>query len=263
MIPSFLSGTLSLTQAIALFFAAMLAAGINAVAGGGTFIAFPALLSTGISSLVANATCTVAVWPGSIASTAGYLKNLARYKHHLPYLGVLGLIGGWLGAELLLHTPEHRFDAILPYLMLTATLLFSFGKRITGWTSRYFDAHQSGETLRKILACVLMLLIAIYGGFFGAGIGILMLAMMQCMGMHDIHEMNALKTTLGITINGTAFITFISSGIVAWPQASVMIVGALIGGYGAARIALKLPQTIIRGFVMCFATALTLYFFIK
>lgn len=255
--------SLSPMQAVLLFFTAMLAAGINAVAGGGTFFTFPVLLSTHISALAANATSTVAVWPGSVASTLGYVENLKQHKRHLPLLGSLGLLGGWLGAKLLLITPEHRFDLILPYLMLTATLLFTFGKRITGWTSRYFDAHQSGESLRKALSCVLMFLIAIYGGFFGAGIGILMLAMMQCMGMHDIHEMNALKTSLGITINGTAFVTFICSDIVAWPQASIMIVGALIGGYGAARIALKVPQNIIRGFVICFATTITLYFFIK
>lgn len=259
----FAPSTLSLSQGILLFFAAMLAAAINAVAGGGTFFAFPALISTGLSSLVANATCTVAVWPGSVASTLGYVENIRKHAKHLPVLGSLGLLGGWVGAKLLLMTPEARFDALLPYLMLSATLLFTFGKVVTGWTSRYFDAHRSGVQLRRGLACVLMFLIAVYGGFFGAGIGILMLAMMQCMGLEDIHEMNALKTSLGITINGTAFVTFILSGIVSWPHAGVMIVGALVGGYGAARIALKVPQRYIRGGVIAFASCITLVFFLK
>lgn len=252
-----------LLDCILLFLAAIIASALNAVAGGGTFFVFPALMTTGISALVANATSTVAVWPGVIASSWGYRKEISSHRKYLPYLSIIGLIGGWTGAKLLLLTPEIRFEKMVPWLLLTATLLFTFGKPLTRITSQFFDAHHAGDKLRYTLAICLMLIISIYGGFFGAGIGILMLAMLQCMGMQNIHEMNALKTLLGITIHGTAVFTFLFSDVIAWPQASIMCVGALIGGYSMAKIALKIPQHIIRRFVICVASSTTFYYFIK
>lgn len=251
------------SDAVLLFFAAMLASGLNAVAGGGTFFVFPALMSTGVSALVANATSTVAVWPGVMASSWGYRKEIAVHKRYLPYLSILGLIGGWIGAKLLLLTPEVKFEAMVPWLLLTATLLFTFGKRLTKFTNTYFNEHRVKPKIRYSIASIFMLLIAVYGGFFGAGIGILMLAMLQCMGMQNIHQMNALKTLLGITIHGTAVFTFLFSDVIAWPQACIMCVGALIGGYGMSRLALKIPQRFIRGFVICVASVTTYYYFTK
>lgn len=252
-----------LLDSLLLFCAAIIASALNAVAGGGTFFVFPALMATGVSPLMANATSTVAVWPGVIASSWGYRKEISAHRKYLPYLSLAGLIGGWTGAKLLLVTPEVRFEQMVPWLLLTATVLFSFGKPLTRYTNRFFEEHHAGESLRQHLSVFFMFIISIYGGFFGAGIGILMLAMLQCLGMHDIHQMNGLKTLLGITIHGITVFTFLFTDIIAWPQAIIMACGALIGGYGMARIALKIPQHIVRGFVICVATATTAYFFFK
>jgi uncharacterized protein len=259
----FLAQLPPVSDGILLFFTAMLASAVNAVAGGGTFLVFPALTATGLSALAANVTSTIAVWPGVVASAWGYRNEISTHRKYLPYLSMIGLIGGWCGARMLLLTPEVRFEKMVPWLMLMATLLFSFGKHITRYTSAFFDRHRSGEHMRHYLAAILMFLIAIYGGFFGAGIGILMLAMLQCLGMQHIHQMNGLKTLLGVAINGVTAVTFLFSDYIAWPKACIMIVGALIGGYGMARIAIKIPQHIIRGFVICVACSTTIYYFIK
>jgi uncharacterized membrane protein YfcA len=252
-----------LADSILLFFSAMLASALNAVAGGGTFFVFPALMSTGVSALVANATSTVAVWPGVMASAFGYRKEVTEHKKYLPFLCTLSLIGGWIGAKLLLQTPEISFSAMVPWLLLTATLLFTFGKRLTNAIQALNNATPISKKTRYTFVGIAMLVISIYGGFFGAGIGILMLAMLQCMGLKNIHQMNALKTILSTTIQGTAVFTFLPSGIIVWPQAIIMCVGALIGGYGMAKLALRIPQSAIRKFVICVASSTTIYYFLK
>jgi uncharacterized membrane protein YfcA len=250
-------------HAILLFVAALVAGALNSVAGGGSFLSFPALMFAGIAPKTANATNTVALWPGSVASVWAYRKELTARRTELISLGVVSVIGGYLGAKLLLKTPERTFVQILPFLLMAATLLFAFGGRISR-VVRERMGHQGHETTASLVGVtILQLAIATYGGYFGGGIGILMLAALAVMGMEEIHSMNALKTILASLINGVAVVTFISAGAVVWPEASLMIVGAILGGYGGAHYSQKLPPALVRRFVIVVGISMTGYFFVK
>jgi uncharacterized membrane protein YfcA len=252
---------LALHTILFLFAAGALGGALNAVAGGGSFIAFPALLFTGVAPIAANATNTVALWVGVTASTGAYRKHLDISRRVMIPLAVSSVIGGLAGAFLLLHTPAQTFLRVLPWLMLGATLLFTFGNRVTRGAAGSIDHDASTSALAA--ATVFELVVAVYGGYFGGGVGIVNLAMLAVLGMTDIHAMNALKVVLGGIINGIAVITFILAGAVVWRQASVMIVGAVCGGYFAAHYAQKLPGAWIRTFVIVVGTGMTAYFFWK
>ncbi len=251
-------------QGLLLFGAAILGGTLNAVAGGGSFFTFPALIFTGVGSITANATSTVALWPGSVASMGAYRRDLVDQQRGLLAL-LLGtsLIGGVLGAILLLRTPESTFVSLIPYLLLGATLLFAL--------SPYITARLRMRTLEKttristatliVIACV-QFVIAIYGGYFGGGIGIMMLAALAFMGMDNINKMNAVKAVLTSAINGAGVVTFVIAGRVLWLQALVMIVGAIIGGYGGAYYARKIEPRWVRLFVIVTGVVLTIYFFV-
>lgn len=246
---------------IFLFFAGVLGGALNAVAGGGSFIAFPALLFSGVAPIAANATNTVALWMGVNASTGAYRKHLDISRRVMIPLAITSVIGGIGGAYLLLHTPAQTFLRVLPWLMLGATLLFMFGRRLSRGSGGSIASDASTTALT--IATIFELIVAVYGGYFGGGVGILNLAMLAALGMTDIHAMNALKVLLGGIINGIAVVTFIIAGAVAWKQGSVMIVGALVGGYFGAHYAQKLPAAWIRSFVIVVGIGMTAYFFWK
>ena len=252
---------MTLEIAIFLFLAGALGGALNAVAGGGSFVAFPALLFAGVEPIAANATNTVALWVGVTASTGAYRKHLDISRRVMVPLAVTSVIGGIVGAYLLLHTPAQTFLRVLPWLMLGATLLFAFGKRMAGSSGGSIDRDASTKAL--VIASIFELIVAVYGGYFGGGIGILNLAMLAALGMTDIHAMNALKVVLGGIINGIAVVTFIIARAVAWKQGGVMIVGAMIGGYLGAHYAQKLPASWIRSFVIFVGSGMTIYFFWK
>jgi uncharacterized protein len=248
-------------HAIFLFLAGILGGALNAVAGGGSFVAFPALLFIGLPPIPANATNTLALWTGVTASGGAYRNRLDVPMRVLLPLLLTSLAGGIAGAVLLLRTPAHTFLQVLPWLMLAATLLFIFGKRLAGGRA---SSVGRGATIAAIVgASVFELVVAVYGGYFGGGVGIVNLAMLAAVGMTDIHAMNALKSILGIAINGVAALVFVVKGAIYWPQAIVMIAGALVGGYFGAHYAQRLPQAWIRGFVILVGTGMTIYFFIK
>jgi uncharacterized protein len=250
---------LSLHQAIFLFFAGALGGAINAVAGGGSFVAFPALLFTGVPPIPANATNTLALWIGTTASGGAYRKQLGIRRRIMVPLIVTSVIGGVVGAFLLIKTPAHTFLRVLPWLLLGATLLFAFGKKLTGRISAGI-AHESSD--RAIVgAAIFELGVAVYGGYFGGGLGIVNLAMLAALGMTNIHAMNKLKVILGAVINGVAAIAFVATGYILWPQAGVMTAGAVVGGFGSAHYAQKLPQVWIRAFVIAIGALMTVYFF--
>jgi uncharacterized membrane protein YfcA len=251
---------LNLHNAIFLFFAGALGGAINAVAGGGSFVAFPALMFTGVPPVSANATNTLALWVGVTASGGAYRNRLSISRRVMIPLIVTSVIGGLAGAFLLIKTPAQTFLKVMPWLMLGATLLFAFGKHLTGRIAAGISTDASQGAIAG--ASVFELVVAIYGGYFGGGIGIMNLAMLAAMGMTDIHDMNALKVVLGGVINGVATITFVITGAIVWPQAIVMIVGAILGGYFAAHYAQKLPQSWIRAFVILVGAAMTVYFFV-
>jgi uncharacterized membrane protein YfcA len=242
------------------FGVAMLSGAMNSVAGGGTFLTFPVLILSGLSPLAANITSTVALWPGTLASVFAYREQIEGQKRAmLPFL-LISFIGSVLGTFTLLYTPEVTFKQLVPWLLLCATLIFTFGRRGIAMLNIF-----EGEVTpaRKFFSICFQLAIAFYGGYFGAGIGILMLAMLQVMGLTHVHQMNALKAFLGLMINGVSVAIFITMGHVIWPVALVMIAGALTGGYFGARLALKVSPEHIRKFVSLVGFSMTAYFFLK
>ena len=229
-------------HAIFLFLAGILGGALNAVAGGGSFVAFPALLFIGVPPIPANATNTLALWTGVTASGGAYRNRLDVPMRVLLPLLLTSLAGGIAGAVLLLRTPAHTFLQVLPWLMLAATLLFIFGKRLAGGRA---SSVGRGATIAAIVgASVFELVVAVYGGYFGGGVGIVNLAMLAAVGMTDIHAMNALKSILGIAINGVAALVFVVKGAIYWPQAIVMIAGALVGGIFRGALRAEAPESV-------------------
>jgi hypothetical protein len=246
-------------NALLLFFAAMLGGTLNAVAGGGSFISFPTLLFTGVPAVPANATNTVALWTGLTFSGGAFRHHLKVQRRVLWSLVSVSLLGGVVGALLLLRTPGEKFLKILPWLMLFAVLLFIFGPKLT----RKVRVVQEPTGKAILAAAFFQLLVAIYGGYFGGGMGFVILAMLTAFGMADIHEMNAFKIVLSSATNGIAVVIFILRHAVYWPQALVMICGAALGGYFGAHYSLRLPRIWVRWFVIAVGAGMTTYFFVR
>ena len=241
-----------------LMIAAAFAAGvINSIAGGGTLITFPVLIWLGLDPKVANATSTVALWPGLFGGLFGYRRELENSSTILLRLGITSIIGGALGAWLLIWTPSPTFARLVPFLILFATILFMAG----GTINRRLRLQPIAEAPKMswwLGAIVFQFFSAMYGGYFGAGNGIWMLAAMGILGLHDINRANGIKNFLGICINSIAVLSFWLMGLVVWPDALLMAGAALIGGYFGARMAVRVDQTTIRraivliGFVITF-----------
>lgn len=251
----------NLVNAVLLFSAALLAGALNAVAGGGSFIAFPALLLTGVPPIPANATNTVALWAGLVFSGGAFRRHISVRRRILGVLAFASIAGGILGALLLLRTPAHTFMHVLPWLMLAATLLFIFGGKLVRPTTPQVVHDPGTKTL--VVAAGFQFLVAIYGGYFGGGMGIVILAMLTAFGMADIHHMNALKIVLSTATNGVAVAIFVASHAVFWREAAVMIVGAALGGFFGAHYSLRLPQRLVKSFVIAVGSGMTAYFFVR
>ncbi len=236
------------------------AGAMNAIAGGGTFLSFPALLAIGLPPVTANASNSVALWPASLASAWAYRRELARYRQHLPRLTLAAFVGGALGGGLLLVTSNALFARLVPWLLLTATLLFALAPRINRWLEarRRAGPRQAlgwGGTLFQLL-------VSVYGGFFGAGMGIVMIAAIAMQGIEDLNEINALKNWLSAVIYSVAALTFTLGGAVSWPHTLVVLLAAAVGGYLAGYVARRLPAIWLRRFILLVGTALTLYYFL-
>jgi uncharacterized membrane protein YfcA len=239
-------------QYLLLILAAVLAGAINSVAGGGTLVTFPALLSVGVGPIAANATSTVALVPGSLGAFWGYRAELGSGRSELVWLGVPSVVGGLVGAVVLLRVGDSVFGALVPWLILGATALFMVQEPVRRWTSgKTADESEPTRHAWWRLAGVVafQFFVALYGGFFGAGIGILMLAALGILGIRNIHRMNLLKNFAAICINTVASITFIAQQRVVWPLALLMAAGAIVGGYGGAGIARRLGQKNVRRIV--------------
>ena len=235
-----------------LFCAAVVGGALNAVAGGGSFIGLPALIYAGVPPVAANATNAFALLPGSLSSALAYRRELTTPARWLAVLLAVSVAGGLLGAVLLIRTSDTGFLRLLPWLMLLAAATFTFG--------RNFRPSRQPQ-----LAVVLLLqfLISIYGGYFGGGMGIMMLATMTLAGMKDIHEMNGLKSVLAVGINGVAVLQFIASRAIEWRYGLIMMAGAIVGGYLGAAYARRIDQRWLRGFIMVIAWTMTIYFFVR
>jgi uncharacterized protein len=269
-----------------LFLAAFFGGVLNAVAGGGSFIALPALLFAGAPAVAANATTTLALWPGSMASAVAYRRELSVTWPWLVRLGGVSLVGGLFGGMLLVRTSDTSFLRLLPFLMLLAAVAFTFGAPLVarlrrGDSPELLDSslqaeapfplgppHPAPGTPRCVpvvswWALPLQLVIATYGGYFGGGIGIMMLALLAIAGMADIHEMNGVKSALAVAINGIALAEFAISGTVLWGPGVVMMLGGIAGGYAGASMARRFSGGSVRLFVIAVAWGMTAYFFIR
>ena len=236
---------------------AFCAAVMNAVAGGGTFLTFPALIFAGIPPVVANASSTVALSPAALAAAWGYRHDFPKLERVGPRtLLAVSLAGGILGALLLIYTPERTFRAMVPWLLLAATLLFAVGRRATPWLKR--RVHFGPLTL-----CAVQFAISIYGGYFGGAIGILMLASFALFGLDNINSMNALKSLLGGSLNGIAVVCFVIAGKVAWVPALIMLVGAMAGGYVGARVARRMNPDHVRLLVIAIGLTMSAALFVE
>lgn len=246
---------------IAVFGVAFIAGMINSVAGGGTLLTFPSLVWLGQTPIVANATSTAALWPGSLGGMWGYRRELRQARSQLYLLIVPSIVGGIVGALLLQQTPPGVFAKLVPFLILFATILFTLQATVQRWLRVHQHQHQGARWLAG--AAAFQLLVAVYGGYFGAGIGILMLAALSLLGLTDIHEMNGLKNLFALCINVVATAYFIAAGLVELPVAATMAVGAVSGGYGGAGLARKLGPNVVRRTVIAIGFAMTISLFFK
>ena len=255
---------MSLSEAGFLFLAALVAGAINSVAGGGSFISFPALLFTRIAPISANATNTAAMWPGTMASVVAYWREMKqpRVLKLLPPLLITGFVGGIIGAKILLKTPQATFMTMVPWLLLGATLLFVASGKITKWV-RAQGGRQGRQRMLLVAGFAMELCIAVYIGYFGAGAGILVLAMLALLDVGNIHAMNGLKSLLVSAVNVVALALFIQARVIVWPEAVVMLAGAAIGGYGGAYYAQKVDPAFIRRLVIMIGFGMAAYFFVK
>ena len=240
------------------FGAAVIAGAINSVAGGGTLVSFPTLIWLGMPSIQANATNTVALWPGSLGSVWGYRREMRGLDTRVYALVVPSVLGGITGAVLLYRTPTEVFDRLVPILILFATFLFMAQEPLQRRFNLVPYHHARSHWFSWVM--FFQLLVGLYGGYFGAGIGILMLAALSVMGHTDIHQMNGIKNALAVAVNAVASAYFIVSGLIVWPDALVMAVGAVIGGVAGAGVARRVGRTAVRRIVVVigFTMALSL-----
>jgi uncharacterized membrane protein YfcA len=244
------------------FAAAVIAGGINSVAGGGMLISFPTMIWLGIPPITANATNTVAIWTGTLGSAWGYRRELRGVDSRVFALIVPSVVGSFTGAVLLAYTPSDVFDRLVPLLILFATCLFMAQEPI----QRRFNLSAAHAARSHWLSWTMFfqLVVAVYGGYFGAGIGILMLAALSLMGHTDIHQMNGLKNLLATCINVVAAVYFAFAGLVFWRDAFFLAAGAVTGGIAGAHVARRIGRTAVRrivvvvGFVMALALLLRL-----
>lgn len=269
-----------------LFLVAAVAGAINSVAGGGTLLTFPALVWAGQVEKLANATSTVALWPGQLGSLWGYRRELGRSHTVIVLLALPSFLGGLAGALLLLGTANETFAALVPYLILTATLLFAAQKPLARWqrargkkerarrnqpggtpgagVPSSLVVHPTSFPLARWLAVLaFQFFVAVYGGYFGAGIGILMLAAFGFLGLTNIHRMNGLKNINGLCINAVAAALFIVNGLVDWRLASLMAAGSILGGYAGADTAQRIGQENVRRIVVLIGLGLTVAMFVR
>jgi hypothetical protein len=239
--------------------AAFFAGAMNSVAGGGTFFSFPALLAAGVPPVVANASNSVALWPASLSGAWAYREELARYKRYLIPLGIVSLLGGAAGGLLLLNIKDATFSRLIPWLLLFATLLFTFSSKISGW----LRGAQAGQPRNSAGALAGHAVVSVYGGFFGAGMGILMLASLAIAGHDDVHEINAIKNLLSAVIYSVSVLTFVIAGAVDWPYTLLMAATAILGGYLGARFARRIPAQWLRRFIIVVGFVLTSIYFYK
>ena len=247
---------------LALLLAAAFTAGaLNAVAGGGSFLTLPALVFTGVPPVIANATGTVALLPGYMAGAWGFKDDMAPPPGlSMKQVVLLSLIGGSAGAALLLFTPDATFRKVVPWLLLAATAMFAFGPQLRAWAAGKNATHAAPSAAK---AAVGMLVVAIYGGYFNGGLGILLLALFGLLGQTQLNAMNGMKNLVSALLTAIAVVIYAVGGIVEWKQALIMMVAATLGGYLGARVARKIPAHVLRWGIVGTGLVMAGLFFMK
>ncbi|PFG56217.1 hypothetical protein ATG66_2543 [Vibrio sp. ES.051] len=247
----------------ALLFAAGVVGGIiNSIAGGGSFITFPALMAVGVPPIIANATNTYAACAGYISGAIGFREEILKNKQELLFTVSFSLIGGAFGAYLLLNTPESLFLEAIPWLLLFATVLFLTGSRLTMTIKAVTKEHKHAGVLGVIALGLLLVGVSAYGGFFNASLGVVVLSYLVVAGHQDINLMNGLKLLVSTCVSLIAILIFIANGSIDWSKGSIVMGGTLLGGYLAARVSRQLNPTHVKGFVTVSSILITIYFFI-
>ncbi len=249
---------LSIDIVIYLFCAGMLCGAINAIAGGATLIGFPVLISLGLPPNVANASNFLATMPGYAAAIPSYAKELRRMKKAIYPILIASLIGGGLGSVILVLSPSDVFVALTPYLLLIATLLYATGGLINQWVSAVLKRDNLQQSTFSKVA---IFGFSIYGGYFGAGLGILILSILKIIGYRDFHESNAIKNIMITLVSLLSIAIFIAGGLIAWPQALIMMVGSALGGFLAAKQAKRVPQKLLRYSIIVIGFGFSGYYF--
>jgi len=247
-------------EEVGLFLAGLIGGMVNSIAGGGTFITFPALMAAGVPPIAANATNTFASSAGYLSGAAGFRRELWAHRRQLPRIALSALIGGGLGAWLLLQTPENTFSRAIPWLLLLATALLIWGDPLQAALRRRFEGKQFLSLLGVLLA-LLLLLVCTYGGFFNAGLGIILLGYFALAGYQDIHLMNGLKLLVSALVSILAIGMFGVGELIAWREGLIVLVGTLIGGYAAASAVRVVSQQLVRRAIIVVAGGMTAYFF--
>ena len=245
---------------------AFFAGSMNALAGGGTFFSFPALLAVGVPPVTANASNTVALWPASLSSAWVYRRELAKHRDWVVALTVVAAIGGVLGGLLLLAISNKAFTQLIPWLLLLATVLFALSKQISRLVVKFktrMGIHQIDDEPHSKAGLFFQFLVTVYGGFFGAGQGILTLAALAIQGIENIQEINALKNWISAVTYTVSAITFIVAGAITWPYTLLMVLTATLGGFAGARIARYLPAVWLKRIVIGVGTVMTVIYFFK
>jgi len=246
-----------------LIVAAFLAGVLNAVAGGGSFLSFPALLGMNILPVQANATNTVALWPGQLTSIAAYRKDVRDNMRQAILMGIAGLLGGTAGAVVLLNTPQRTFMHLVPWLLLVAAIFFALSGPVSRWLERRKGRMTAAPEPKRLPLFFSTLLVSFYVGYFGAGAGFLFMTMLALYGYQDIHVINALKVVANTLANGVAFIIFVVDRQVVWRYCLLAMVVCAIGGYTSASLARKIPQPVLRSIVVVIGLSMAAWFFYK
>lgn len=252
-----------IAETLIILAAAIAAGAINAIAGGGTLVSFPTLLWLGRDPILANATNAVAMWPGSLAAAVGFRRELMTVRRWLLLLVIPSLAGGALGGWLLLRTPTSTFERLVPFLILAATLLLAAQEMITRRLGSVARAHEHPTIGWVLFVFLFQLVVGLYGGYFGAGMGILMLAALGLIGLTDMHQMNGLKNVLAVAINGIAAIYFALSNAVIWRDVLVMTIGTIAGGFFGAKLAHRFGRKFVRRSVVVIGLVMTIVLFVR
>ena len=241
--------------------AGIIAGSLNSLAGGGSFILYPALLLAGVPPVIANATNTFASLPGYVSGAIGFKKDIIKYKSKLPAYILAAIIGGYLGAEVLLLVSDAQFTKVVPWLMAVAVFFFAFGSKINAWISAHSSGERRGAKTGAIILLLLLTLVCFYGGFFNAGLGIILLAFFALAGFKDIYAMNGLKLLMSAIVSLIAVVRFTFADSIAWQAGSIAFIGTLIGGYVTAKLAHLIPTNILRAGIIIYGVIMVIVFF--